>query len=215
MAVTAPPAPHRAAIVPMPPVAPRRLPWVGSGRRLLRDPTAFFADTRRRLGDTYVVDAFGRRLFCVFSPAGVKSLYALPEQQASFGVATYHLLRLKIPAELFQGRRNAPRTLFGNPEVERYLQALDAAVGAEIEELGDGGTFEVFGEMRRLGHRLGLASWIGSVAAAPRWLDRLIPLFDRIDSADAFVRPAQAFRTLVTRHRRERRAMHAIEALVA
>jgi cytochrome P450 len=199
----------------MPPVAPGRLSWIGSGRRLLRDPTGFFAETRRRLGDTYVVDAFGRRLFCVFSAAGVKSLYALPEQQASFGVATYNLLRLKIPAELFQGRRNTPRTLFGNPEVERYLQALDDAVAAQMDELGDSGTFEVFTLMRRLGHRLGFASWIGSVAASPRWIDRLIPLFDQIDSADAFVRPAQAFRTTLTRYRRERRAMHAIEALVA
>jgi cytochrome P450 len=215
MAAPAPPAPRRAAIVPMPPVAPGRLPWIGSGRRLLRDPTGFFAETRRRLGDTYVVDAFGRRLFCVFSAAGVKALYALPEQQASFGAATYNLLRLKIPSELFQGRRNTPRTLFGNPEVERYLHALDDAVAAQMDELGDGGTFEVFAGMRRLGHRLGFASWIGSVAVSARWLDRLIPLFDRIDSADAFVRPAQAFRTAVTGHRRERRAMHAIEALVA
>ena len=215
MAAPSPPAPRRAAIVPMPPVAPGRLPWIGSGRRLLRDPTGFLTDTRRRLGDTYVVDAFGYRLFCVFSAAGVKNLYALPEQQASFGVATYNLLRLKIPAELFQGRRNTPRTLFANPDVERYLQALDDAVDAQTDELGDAGTFEVFAGMRRLGHRLGFASWIGSIATAPRWLDRLIPLFDQIDSADAFVRPAQAFRTAVTRHRRERRAMHALEALVA
>ena len=215
MAAPALPAPRRAAIVPMPPVASGRLPWIGSGRRLLRDPTGFFAETRRRLGDTYVVDAFGRRLLCVFSAAGVKALYALPEQQASFGVATYNLLRLKIPGELFQGRRNTPRTLFGNSEVERYLQALDDAVAAQMDELGCGGTFEVFAEMRRLGHRLGFASWIGSVATAPRWLDRLIPLFDRIDSADAFVRPAQAFRTAITRHRRERRAMHGLERVVA
>ena len=50
------------------------LPWVGAGLRLLRDPTRFFADARRALGDTYVVDAFGFRLFCVFSAAGVRGL---------------------------------------------------------------------------------------------------------------------------------------------
>src|SRR5262249_60887538 len=78
-------------------------------------------------------------------------------------------------------------------------------------ERGDSGTFEVFGTMRRLGHRLGLASWIGSEAAAPPWVDRLAPLLDRLDSADAFVRPAQAFLVAATRYARERRAMHAIE----
>lgn len=44
---------------------------------------------------------------------------------------------------------------------------------------------------------------------------RLIPLFDRIDSSDAFVRPGQAFLTWATRRARERRAMHATERVVA
>jgi cytochrome P450 len=202
------------AIEPMPPVAPGILPWVGAGLRLLRDPTAFMAATRDAVGDTFVVDAFGRRLFCVFSPAGVRTLYALPESQASFGLATYNLLRLKIPPELFIGRRNGPRTLFAGEDVERYLGTLERAVGEEIALLGPDGRFEIFEQMRRLGHRLGLASWIGPEAASPRWLDRLVPLFDRLDSADAFVRPARAFAIAATRHARERRAMRDIESIV-
>src|SRR6185369_5686722 len=202
-------------IEPMPPRERGTLPWVGAGVGLLRDPTAFMAAARRRLGDTFVVDAFGFRFCCVFSPAGVRSLYALPESQASFGLATYNLLRLKLPPELFVGRRNGPRTLFGGDDVERYLDALEAAVREEIALLGASGTYDVFAEMRRLGHRLGFASWIGAEAASPRWLDRLVPLFDRLDSAEAFVRPAQAFVTAATRHARERRALHAIERLVA
>jgi cytochrome P450 len=209
------PAPTCAAVTPMPPRTPGLLPWVGSGFQLLRNPTRFFVEARRKLGDTYVVDAFGRRLFCVFSPAGVRSLYALPEHQASFGLATYNLLKLKIPGELFVGRRNGPRTLFANQDVERYLQNLEEAVRVEIEQLGSAGELEVFAGMRRLGHRLGLASWIGNQAASPRFLDRLVPLFDRLDSAEAFVRPVQAFRVAASRHARERRAMHAIEAIVA
>lgn len=210
-----PPAPGIVPVEPMPPRAPGRLPWVGAGLRLLRDPTRFFADNRRALGDTYVVDAFGYRLFCVFSATGVKSLYALPESRASFGLATYNLLKLKIPGELFAGRRNGPRTLFGGEEVERYVANLQQAVRVEVAELGKSGRFEVFAEMRRLGHRLGLASWIGPEAAEPASLDRLIPLFDRLDSAEAFVRPASAFWIAATRHARERRAMHGIEAVVA
>jgi cytochrome P450 len=214
-AAFAPPAPQRAPIEPMPPRAPGRLPWIGAGLGLLRDPTRFFADTRRALGDTYVVDAFGFRLFCVFSAVGVRALYALPESRASFGLATYNLLKLKIPGELFVGRRNGPRNLFGGEDVERYVVNLEEAVRREVEQLGDAGSFEVFAEMRRLGHRLGLASWIGNEAAAPENLDRLIPLFDRLDSADAFVSPGNAFYVTATRHVRERRAMHGIEAIVA
>ena len=88
------------AIDPMPPSAGGMLPWIGAGLGLLRDPTAFFNDARRRLGDTFVADAFGYRLFCVFSPQGVRSLYALRERMASKGMADYSLLRHKLPDEL-------------------------------------------------------------------------------------------------------------------
>src|SRR5262249_43381911 len=47
------------------------------------------------------------------------------------------------------------------------------------------------------------------------YLDRLVPLFDRLDSGDSFVRPAQAFVTWATGKRRERHAMAGIEAVVA
>jgi hypothetical protein len=66
-------------IEPMPPRTPGRLPWLGSGLDLLRDPGGFFADARSELGDTFVCDVFGQRLFCVFSAEGVRALYALPE----------------------------------------------------------------------------------------------------------------------------------------
>jgi len=207
--------PSRAAVEPAPPRLARRLPWIGAGAQLLRDPAAFFAEMRERLGDTYLVDAFGYRLFCVFSPAGVRALYAVPEDHASFGLATRHLLSLKLPPELFEGRRTTARTLFGGDDVQGYLANLEEAIRLEIAAWGAAGTFEVFSTMRRLGHRLGLASWIGPEAAAPPWLERLAPLFDRLDSSDAFVRPARAFLVAATRHARERRAMHAIERAVA
>jgi len=164
------------AIDPMPPRATGPLPWVRAGLRLLRDPTGSFAAARARLGDTYVVDAFGYRLFCVFSADGVRALYALPESAASFGLATYNLLKLKLPGELFAGRRNGPRNLFGGDDVERYVGNLEAAMRAELAQLGTRGRFEVFAEMRRVGHRLGLASWIGDEAATPANFARLVPL---------------------------------------
>ena len=204
-----------ATVDPMPPIVGGALPWVDAGIGLLRDPTSFFLDARKHHGDTFVLDAFGFRLFCVFSAAGVRRLYELGEREASFGLATYRLIGFKLPPELLAGRRNAPHQLFGAQKVEGYLRALEEAVSLELTELGPSGRFDIFDECRRLGHRLGFATWAGVEAASPRYLERLIPLFDRIDSSQAFVRPAQGFVTWATRRARERRAMHGIEAVVA
>ncbi|MGH9016326.1 MAG: cytochrome P450, partial [Acidimicrobiales bacterium] len=46
-------------------------------------------------------------------------------------------------------------------------------------------------------------------------LERLVPLFDRLDASEAFVRPARTLATLATSKVRERRAMHGIERVVA
>src|SRR5262245_36602587 len=199
----------------MPPGVPGVLPWVGAGLALLRDPTTFFVQARRRLGDTFVVDAFGYRLLCVFSPAGVRALYALPEAVASKGLADVALLRHKLPDELLRDRRLRPHDLFGGEEVETYLATVEDAVQRQLAELGGAGTFDVFGLARRLGQRIGLACWGGREAAAPPHFDRLLPLLDRLDASDAFVRPASAFVAWVTGKRRERAALRGIEAVMA
>lgn len=198
----------------MPPRAAGILPWLGAGIGLLRNPTELFRRTRARLGDTFVIDAFGYRMFCVFSPRGVQQLYALPEDQASFGLATFELvLKRKLPVELLVGRRTFPHTLFGRQETEDYLDRLEDSMRQHLDELDTRGRFEIFSTMRRLGHRLGLSCWAGREAAAPPTLDRLIPLFDQLDSGDSFVRPARTFITLATRKARERRAMQGIEQI--
>lgn len=202
-------------IEPLPPRIGGWLPWWDAGPRLLRDPTAFFADARESLGDTYVVDAFGQRLFCVFSAEGVAGLYALPEREASFGLATFEwVLRHKVPLELVAGRRTRPHDLFGGEETQGYLACLEDAVAAQLDELGDAGRLEAFGFARRLGHRLGLACWAGPEAASPPLLDRLIPRLDRLDSAESFVHPGRLFFTRATGRWRERRAMRAIEEAI-
>jgi cytochrome P450 len=201
---------------PLPPRVGPSLPFVGAGLGVLRDPTSLLLRARARLGDTFLLDAFGWRLFFVFSPVGVRALYALPEAEASFGLATFNLVfRHKAPLELVAGRRNRPHDLFGNQELEGYLAQLERAVALQLGELGAEGRFEAFAFARRLGHRLGLACWAGEEAAAPERLARLIPLFDRLDTAEAFVRPASRFLTAATRQARERRAMHGIEAVLA
>lgn len=202
-------------IEPAPPYVSGRLPWVGAGAALLRDPTGFFRDARERLGDTYRVDAFGHRLLCLFSAEGVARLYEVPEQEASFGLATFELvMRHKLPLELVVGRRARPHDLFGSQEVEEYLDALEDAVVAQLDELGRSGRFEAFAFARRLGHRLGLACWAGAEAASPAYLDRLIPLLDRLDTGESFVQPRRLFVARATGRWRERRAMHGIESLL-
>ena len=193
------------SIEPMPPIAPGRWPWVGSAPGLLRRPTEYLRRARAALGDTFVADVFGYRLFFVFSAEGVRRLYALPEHEASFGLATFTLVfKHKIPLELAVGRRNRPHDLFGNQEVESYLENLERAVDHELAALGAAGTFEAFAWARRLGHRLGLGCWAGAEAASPRHLDRLVPLFDRLDTSDSFVRPWRALFATATGKRIER-----------
>jgi cytochrome P450 len=201
-------------ISPLPPRAAGIIPCIGAGLGLLRDPTAYLTRLRARLGDSFVLDGLGYRLCFVFGPEGVRSLYAAPEREASFGLATYELvMKRKIPLELAMGRRNRPHDLFKNPEVESYLGLLDEAMDLELEELGAQGHFEAFAEAKRLGYRLGLAAWAGAEAASPRFLARLIDAFERLDTADSFVRPLSTAWTLVTRKRREWRAMQEIETV--
>ena len=89
------------AVEPMPPHVTGPIPWLGAAFGLLRDPTRYLTRLCARLGDTFVLDGLGYRLFFVFSPAGVRALYAAPEEQASFGLATFELvLNRKIPFEL-------------------------------------------------------------------------------------------------------------------
>ena len=196
-------------IEPLPPVVGGAAAAIG----LLRDPTSFLSAQRRRLGDLFVVDAFGHRLCCTFSPEGVQQLYGFPEHKASFGLATYTLIKAKVPEELFVGRRNTPHSLFGRQETESYLDGLEEAMTMQLAELGASGDVELFALSRRIGHRLGLGSWGGMEAASPAMLDELIPLFDRLDSSEAFVRPSAMLFTNVTGKHFEREAMHGIEAV--
>jgi cytochrome P450 len=176
----------RPTISPMPPVAAGvGLPWdVG-----VDDPIAELAEARSQLGDTFVVDSGEDRYLFTFSPVGVVSFYALPEERASKGAADWRMLRRKLPDEIFVGRRTLPHQLFGRDDVAAYLANVEGALDAAIEELGVSGEFDVFDLARRLGHRVGLASWGGPGAAGGERFDRLVLAFDALDGSDSFVHP--------------------------
>jgi hypothetical protein len=172
--------------VPTPPYAEGTgLPWdVPVG-----DAVAVIAAARARYGDTFVVESGREHYLFTFSCAGVESFYALTEETASKAVADYLMLRRKLPDDIFVGRRTLPSTLFRRDDVVSYLANLDRALEQTTTELGPAGSVDVFDLTRRLGHRMGLASWAGPGSADGENFDRLVRAFDTLDGSDAFVHP--------------------------
>ena len=196
-----------AVVTPMPPHAGRGVPGLGHLIPFVRNPTAYLTGLRSRLGDTFLVDVAGFDLFCVFGPVGLKSLYALPEDEASFGQATRTLLGLKLPPELQAGDLAVFQKLFNRERMDGYLAHIAAAVDDTVAELGESGTFEAFATMKRLVHRIGFRCWAGHEAATPPHFEALVGCFERIDPEEAFVRPTALVWTVVTRKAPERRAL--------
>lgn len=161
------------------------LPWDVT----VEDAVAEIASARSDLGDTFAVESGSDHYLFVFSPTGVESFYALPEDKASKGVADYMMLRRKLPDEIFDGRRILPTSLFRRDDVASYLANLEDALQQTDSELGGEGEVDVFHLTRRLGHRMGLASWAGPGSAHGEAFERLVRAFDILDGSDAFVHP--------------------------
>jgi cytochrome P450 len=176
----------RNEITPMPPLAVGiGLPWDVA----VQDAVGELARARSQYGDTFVVESGRDRYLFTFSPTGVESFYALPEEKASKGVADYLMLRRKLPEEIFDGRRTLPGGLFRKGDVATYLVNLRDALETTTVELGSSGVVDVFAVTRRLGHRMGLASWAGPGSAEGDAFERLVDAFDTLDGSDAFVHP--------------------------
>lgn len=179
------------------------------------DAVAAIAEARARHGDTFAVQSGQDHYLFTFSPTGVESFYGLPEEKASKGVADYLMLRRKLPDEIFDGRRILPNTLFRRDDVAGYLANLDWALRETTIELGSSGSVDVFDLTRRLGHRMGLASWAGPGCAEGEAFDRLVRAFDILDGADAFVHPDAMAAVAASNKRAERAALDEIVDIVA
>jgi cytochrome P450 len=205
-------APGAGSVVPTPPFAEGTgLPWdipVG-------DAVAAIAAARARYGDTFVVQSGGDRYLFTFSPTGVESFYALTEETASKGVADYLMLRRKLPDEIFAGRRTLPNTLFRRDDVSSYLANLDLALEQTVAELGRAGSVDVFDLTRRLGHRMGLASWAGPGSAEGEPFERLVRALDTLDGSESFVHPDRMAAVAASDKREERAALDEITEIVA
>ncbi|RDH76705.1 cytochrome [Mycolicibacterium moriokaense] len=199
---------------PSPPVAEGvGLPW-----DVPVDPNvgavAAIADARARYGDTFVVDSGDDHYLFTFSATGVESFYALPEELASKGVADYLMLRRKLPDEIFAGRRVLPTSLFRRDDVACYLANLHWALAETVTELGSRGSVDLFDLTRRLGHRMGLASWAGPGSAEGDAFERLVAAFDVLDGSDAFVHPDAMAKVAASGKRAERSALETVVAVV-
>ena len=196
----------------MPPVADGvALPWDGP----VEDAVAVIASARAVLGDTFVVDSGGDRYLFTFSPEGVAGLYGLGEESASKGVADWRMLRRKVPDVLFTGRRTFPHDLFGRADSANYMTNVHSALSETVVELGDSGTVDVFDLTRRVGHRVGLASWGGPGSSSPPTLDELISAFDVLDGSEAFVHPDAMARVAQSGKAQENAALDTVTELIS
>ena len=197
---------------PPPPVADGTgLPWDVR----VDDAVAAIAAARSQHGDEFIVNSGGENYLFTFSPAGVESFYALPEETASKGVADYLMLRRKLPDEIFVGRRVLPNSLFRRDDVASYLANLHWALNQTVAELGSNGSVDIFALTRRLGHRMGLASWAGPGSAEGDAFERLVSAFDTLDGSDAFVHPDAMAAVAASDKRAERSALEEVAAVVA
>ena len=165
-------------------------------------------------GDSFVLRSGGSDYLFTFSPIGVESFYALAEDVASKGLADYLMLRRKLPDEVFVGRRLLPGALFRRDDVATYLTNLEHALDATEDELGDSGTVELFSLTRRLGHRMGLASWAGPGCADGAPFERLVRAFDVLDGSDAFVHPDAMAAVAASGKRAECAALDEVTAVI-
>jgi cytochrome P450 len=178
------------------------------------DAVAAIAAARARHGDTFAVASGDDHYLFTFSPAGVEAFYRLPEDKASKGVADYLMLRRKLPDEIFDGRRLLPTSLFRRDDVASYLKNLDRALTQTVAELGTEGTVELFGLTRRLGHRMGLASWAGPGCSEGTRFERLVRAFETLDGSDAFVHPDAMAAVAAGGKQAERDALDDIVAVI-
>jgi cytochrome P450 len=178
------------------------------------DAVGAVAAARTSHGDSFVARSGGNDYLFTFSPTGVESFYALLEHAASKGLADYLMLRRKLPDDVFAGRRLLPSALFRRDDVTSYLVNLERALDVTEDELGEHGSVDVFALTRRLGHRMGLASWAGPGSAEGAAFDRLVRAFDVLDGSDAFVHPDAMAAVAASGKRSEQAALDEVTQVI-
>jgi cytochrome P450 len=203
-------------VSPRPAIVHDELAHIGAGLRFAQNPTRFLAQMREQYGDTYLVDVFGYKLFCVFSPQGLKSLYAAAEDEASFGMATFDMLGFKTPLDIFM---DADIGLFYEllqpDKVVGYINDFVDGIAQALSEWTDRGELNVFDDLRTLEQRVGFRVWMGEEAARHGVWQQFKSHFDVLSQENAFVSPQHTLETLTSGKAKEKQAVAAIMEMVA
>lgn len=206
---------QRFLVSPKPAIVHDELAHIGAGLRFFQSPTDFLSAMRREYGDTFLLDVFGYKLFCVFSPQGLKSLYAAAEDEASFGMATFDMLGFKTPLEIFMDADiNLFYELLLPQKVAAYIKDFAQVVTQVIAGWGLSGQLDVFDEIRTLEQRVGFKVWIGEEAVQDGVWQELKMHFDVLSQESAFVSPQQTLETLTTGKAKEKHAVARIMSMV-
>jgi cytochrome P450 len=202
-------------ISPKPLIVHDDLAHIGAGLRFSQSPTNFLMQMRKEYGDTFLVDVFGYKLFCVFSPEGLKSLYAAAEDEASFGMATFDMLGFKTPLEIFL---DADIDLFYDlllpDKVAAYIRDFSEVISKVTAAWDDSGQLNVFDEIRTLEQRVGFKVWIGEEATQEGTWQQFKTHFDVLSQENAFVSPQLTLETLTSGKAREKLAVAEIMSLI-
>lgn len=207
---------ERTLVNPPPAIVKDELAHIGCGLRFARNPTQFFAGCRAEYGDTFLVDVFGYRLFCVFSPAGLRSLYELEEDKASFGFATFDLMSFKTPTEVFMDTDlKLFYELLRYKKLPGYIDIIQRVLTQELDRWGSSGELDVFDAIRTLEQRIGFGLWIGEDATREGVWQSIKQRLDVLSQESAFVSPEQTLETLVSNKSAERKALSELHEILA
>ena len=200
-------------ITPTPPIVKDELKHIGAGLRFARNPTQFLSECRAEYGDTFLVDVFGYQLFCVFGEEGLASLYSQPEEQASFGFATFDMLSFKTPIEVFMDTDiELFYKLLKVKKLPHYLEGINHVLDLEFARWGESGSLDIFDAIRTLEQRVGYGIWIGEDAAQDGVWQALKSSFDVLDQESAFVAPTEILDTITSDKAKEREAIEQLKA---
>jgi hypothetical protein len=133
------------------------------------------------VGDVFILEAFGLKLFFVFSNKGLTDFYRIPETNASFLEATRAFLGYKVPKEVMEGEMPIIQRVLRRDFQKLWLVRLNESVREELDALGEEGSMDVFQWTKQVMHRAGFSAWVGAEATEKHTLQRLIKLFDQID----------------------------------
>lgn len=87
------------------PVISGRIPWIGVGLNFAVNARNYLEQIRHKYGDNFILRMWGRDFFFTFSARGLKELYQLPEDLASFPRATqsHKVTRMPLASGVFWG----------------------------------------------------------------------------------------------------------------